>query len=144
MRNITTLCCILMFLASCNVEPRAIRYGEEICHHCKMKLMDPHFGAEVLTEKGKIFIFDDVNCLMTFLESNKIPAENIKKILVADYHSPESLIDASNSFYLKSEQFKTPMASSIAAFGDYETLKEYKTKHGGIYLAWGELMTQFK
>ena len=134
----------LLLMSACSVEPRAINYGEDVCHHCKMKLMDPHYGAEVVTKKGKIYIFDDVNCLMSFLESEEIEKENIQHLLITDYENPETLTDATLAFYLKSAQFKTPMASQIVAFSDYETLKGYKVKHGGVYMAWGELVTQFK
>jgi copper chaperone NosL len=134
----------LFFLISCSSEPRAINYGVDVCHHCKMKLMDPHYGAEVVTKKGKIYIFDDVNCLMSFLESEEIKEESIQHLLITDYENPETLTDATLAFYLKSEQFKTPMASQIVAFSDYETLKTYKAKNGGVYMAWGELVTQFK
>lgn len=106
--------------------------------------MDPHHGAEVVTQKGKIYIFDDVNCLMSFLESEEAKGNELKHILIANYDQPESLSDATISFYLKSEAFKTPMASNIIAFSDYETLKKYKKEHGGVYMAWGELVTQFK
>jgi copper chaperone NosL len=109
-----------------------------------MKLMDPKYGAEVVTQKGKIFIFDDVNCLMSFIESDEVSQIDLKHILIIDYDQPEMLSDATISFYLKSDEFKTPMASNIVAFSDYETLKSYKSKHGGVYLAWGELVTQFK
>lgn len=135
---------LISLLFGCSADPRAINYGEDVCHHCKMKLMDPHYGAEVVTQKGKIFIFDDVNCLMSFLDSDQVNEEDLKHILVTDYDQPESLSDATMSFYIKSESFKTPMASNIVAFSDYETLKKYKKKHGGVYLAWGELVTQFK
>jgi copper chaperone NosL len=135
---------ILGLLFGCNAEPRPIKFGEDICHHCKMKLMDPHFGAEVVTQKGKIFIFDDVNCLMSFLESDEVSPTDLKHILIIDYDQPEMLSDATISFFLKSAEFKTPMASNIVGFSDYETLKAYKSKHGGVYLAWGEMVTQFK
>ncbi len=135
---------IIILLASCTTEPRAIKYGEDICHFCKMQLMDPKFGAEIVTEKGKIFIFDDVNCLLEFMDSEEGKDLELAHILVADYHQPDTLTDATIAFYLKSKNFKTPMASQIVAFSDYEILKEYKAEHGGIYLAWGELVTQFK
>ncbi|HCB46457.1 MAG TPA: nitrous oxide reductase, partial [Algoriphagus sp.] len=54
------------------------------------------------------------------------------------------LLDANFAHYLKSPEFKTPMASEVVAFPDYQLLKEYKVKNGGVYLAWGELTTQFK
>lgn len=135
---------LLIGVIACEVKPRAINYGEDACHHCKMKLMDPHFGAEALTRKGKVYIFDDVNCLMNWKDQEKISEEELAEVLVTDYNQPETLIDATTAFYLKSPDFKTPMASGVAAFADYEALKAYKNKNGGIYLAWGELVTQFK
>jgi hypothetical protein len=36
------------------------------------------------------------------------------------------------------------MASQVAAFKSEEELKKYKNELVGIYLVWGELMTQFK
>ena len=144
MKNALQILLISLLIWSCNAEPRAISYGKDNCHHCKMKLMDPVYGAEVVTQKGKIFIFDDVNCLISFLESDEVSQEDIKNILVPDYKNPESLIDATVAFYLKSDKFQTPMASNIIAFSDYKTLESYKSEHGGVYLAWGELVTQFK
>ncbi len=142
MKHKLSILALLAFLASCSADPRPIAYGQDGCHHCKMTLMDPKFGAELVTEKGKVFVFDDVNCMMLFMDSDG--AETYKHVLVTDYLNPGVLLDANFAFYLKSEQFKTPMASQIAAFPDYDKLKEFKGKNGGVYLAWGELTTQFK
>jgi copper chaperone NosL len=145
--NIKTLfiCSFLLsILASCSTEPRPIAFGEDHCHHCKMMLMDPKYGAEVVTEKGKIFIFDDANCLISFLEKPETNLTAIKDILVVDYQNPGILLDATTSFYLKSEEFRTPMNSQVIAFSHYDSLKSFKKTSGGVYLAWGELITQFK
>lgn len=142
-RNLSLLG-ILIFLASCSADPRPIAYGQDGCHHCKMTLMDPKFGAELVTEKGKVFIFDDVNCMLQYMDSEDGKSQMFKHILVTDYLNPGVLLDANFAFFLKSEEFKTPMASNIVAFPDYDLLKEYKYKSGGVYLAWGELTTQFK
>lgn len=144
MLRIFTLLAAVVLLAACQVEPRPIRYGQDMCHHCKMTLMDPKFGAELVTQKGKIYVFDDVNCLMAFLESEEVKQEQIKHYLVGDFTQPEALIDATTAFYLKSDAIKSPMASAIAAFPDEKSMKEFKKTHQGIYLAWGELITQFK
>lgn len=143
MRSLSLLC-ILIVLASCSADPRPIAYGQNGCHHCKMTLMDPKFGAELVTEKGKVFIFDDVNCMLQYMDSEDGKSQLFKHVLVTDYLNPGVLLDANFAFYLKSEEFKTPMASNIVAFPDYGLLKEYKTKSGGVYMAWGELTTQFK
>lgn len=142
MKRYLSIIALLVFLASCSADPRPIAYGQDGCHHCKMTLMDPKFGAELVTEKGKVFVFDDVNCMLMYMGS--VEDETYKHILVTDYLNPGVLLDANFAFYLKSDQFKTPMASQIVAFPDFDILEEYKMKNGGVYLAWGELTTQFK
>ncbi|MDE0561983.1 nitrous oxide reductase accessory protein NosL [Algoriphagus sp. NF] len=134
----------LATLAACSSDPRPIVLGQDACHHCKMTLMDPKFGAELVTEKGKIFIFDDVNCMLSYMDSEAAQRQAFKHVLVMDYLNPGTLLDVNYAFFLKSEQIKTPMASNIVAFPDYDLLKDYKVKNGGVYLAWGELTTQFK
>lgn len=135
---------LLVFLISCSADSRPIAFGQDGCHHCKMTLMDPKFGAELVTEKGKVYIFDDVNCMLLYLDSKDGKSQVYKHILVTDYLNPGVLLDAEFAFYLKSEEFKTPMGSNIVAFPDYDLLKQYKNKSAGVYLAWGELTTQFK
>lgn len=134
----------LVTLLACSSDPRPIVLGQDACHHCKMTLMDPKFGAELVTEKGKIFIFDDVNCMLGYLDSEEGKSQIYKHILVMDYLNPGTLIDAYFAHYLKSSEFKTPMASEVVAFPDFDLLEEYKATNGGVYLAWGELTTQFK
>ncbi len=142
MKHHLSILALLVLLASCSADPRPIAYGQDGCHHCKMTLMDPKFGAELVTEKGKVFVFDDVNCMLMYMDS--VEDEAYKHVLVTDYLNPGVLLDAKTAFYLKSEQFQTPMASQVVAFPDFDLLEEYKRKNGGVYLAWGELTTQFK
>jgi copper chaperone NosL len=126
----------LAILTACSAEPRPIVLGQDACHHCKMTLMDPKLG--------KVFVFDDVNCMLGYMESDDGKSQLFKHVLVMDYVNPGTLIDAKFAHYLKSSEFKTPMASEVVAFPDFEQLKEYKAQNGGLYLAWGELTTQFK
>lgn len=129
---------------SCSSEPVAIEYGKDACHNCKMMLMDDKFGAELVTKKGKVYKFDDINCFLNFYNSDQELPENYAHKLVVDYNRPGTLIMADNAHYLKSAEIKSPMASQIAAFEDYEQMKTFKKEWKGIYLAWGEVVTQFK
>lgn len=133
-----------ILIISCAVEPEPIAYGTDACHHCKMTLVDKKFGAELVTTKGKVYKFDDVNCMITFYQSGEVPTDNFAYKLVVDYSQPAKLIDASNAFYLKSDTIQTPMASHVAAFEKEETMKATRNKLDGIYMVWGELVTQFK
>lgn len=131
-------------ILSCAVEPEPLQYGQDACHTCKMTLMDKKFGAELVSKKGKVFKFDDVNCMLTFYNSGDIDSRDFAYRLVTDFSKPATLIDANDAFYLKSPGVKSPMASQIAAFGEKQTMEQTKKELKGIYLVWGELVTQFK
>ncbi|NJN41651.1 MAG: hypothetical protein HC811_04855 [Flammeovirgaceae bacterium] len=135
---------LLFAFFSCSTEPVAIEYGKDGCHSCKMTLMDNKYGAELVTKKGKVYKFDDMNCFLNFYNSGAEDPENIAHRLVVDYTQPGTLIMADNAHFLKSPEIKSPMASQIAAFEDYEQMKKFKKEYNGIYLAWGEVVTQFK
>lgn len=139
---VTIMLCLS--LMSCDVEPEPLQYGKDSCHHCKMTLMDNKFGAEILTTKGKVYKFDDLNCMLHFYNSGVVKSEDIKDILVVDFSNPEKLTDARNALYVKSGLIKSPMASNVAAFQSYEVLKEMNADWKGIMLSWGELQTQYK
>ena len=59
----------LFAMISCNTGPQPIRPGIDACDFCKMTITDDRFGGELVSEKGKIFKFDDMHCLTSFLKS---------------------------------------------------------------------------
>lgn len=128
----------------CSVEPQQLVYGTDICHTCKMTLMDSKFGAEIVTKKGKVYKFDDVNCMLGFYHSDFEAQEDIAHLLVVNFAQPAKFIDANNSWYLKSESIRSPMASGIAAFATQEEYSPYKKEWKAILMSWGETNTQFK
>lgn len=140
----TVVMATVLALSACNVEPEPIVYGTDACHACKMTIMDRKFGAEVVTQKGKVFKFDDVNCLVNFLNEGSLTDRDVKYKLVIDYAQPEKLIAAGEAFYVKSPEIKSPMNSQVAAFETDEAHKLYRKQFNGFYLTWGELTTQFK
>lgn len=142
--RILIACLIPICLLSCAAEPEPLQYGHDACHTCKMTLMDRKFGAELVTNKGKVFKFDDINCMLTYFDSGETDPSEFAHKLVVDFSEPAKLIEAADAFYLKSSAIKSPMASQIAAFGKKENMETAKNELKGIYLVWGELVTQFK
>ncbi len=133
---------VLMY--SCSVEPSPLIYGKDGCHTCKMTLMDKKFGAEIVTTKGKVFKFDDMNCMINFLNSANMDDHDIAYHLVIDFANPEKFINAKDAHYVKSDKIRSPMASEIAAFSKKEDLDKTNKEWKGILLSWGELVTEFK
>lgn len=140
-KNILALTLSVSIL-SCSVNPEPLVMGKDACYTCKMTLMDKKFGAEVVTKKGKIYKFDDLNCLLAFIRSGSEPEENIAHLLVIDFSNPENFTAAEQAFYSRSDRVKSPMASHIAAFEKKEDVDRYNKEWEGVILSWQELLRQ--
>lgn len=135
---------LILSTSACSTDPEPLIYGTDVCHFCKMTLMDKKFGAELVTKKGKVYKFDDMNCFLNFYNSGYEPIEDFKHKLVVDYANPGKLIDATNSFYLKSAVIRSPMNGQVAAFESKASMDIFKKEWKAIYLGWGEVTTQYK
>jgi copper chaperone NosL len=130
------------FLSSCSVEPVPLNYGKDACYFCKMTLVDSKFGAEVVTKKGKIYKFDDVSCLISFLQTIEVDEKDISNIYFADFSKPNTLVEKEKAFFLQSEQIKSPMASGIAVFSSQTELEKAMETYQGTTISWNELQEQ--
>ena len=136
------LCVMLAFVFwACSIEPEPLTYGKDQCHSCKMTLMDQKFGAELVTTKGKVYKFDDINCLFNFYNEGSVNKNDFRFKLVVDFSQPEKLIDAEKAVYLKSGEIKSPMASHIAAFETAQT--KLAAEWNATEFEWAELQNQF-
>ncbi|NJL13205.1 MAG: hypothetical protein HC913_09545 [Microscillaceae bacterium] len=134
----------LLWLSACEAQPQPIKFGQDACYHCKMTLMDAKFGAEVVSKKGKVFIFDDVNCMVRFLKMGELAADQVAHQLVVDFARPGTLIPVNQAFFLKSEALQSPMAANIAAFGQESTWQKQQKKLGGEQLSFAQIFELFK
>ncbi len=135
---------ICMSVLSCSTGPEPLHYGTDICTFCKMTLVDNKFGAELVTKKGKVYKFDDLNCFVNYYNSGYEPVEDFQHRLVIDYSNPGELLNATDGFYVKSPGIRTPMDSQIAAFGTKSSMDTFMKQWKGIYLSWGEVTTHYK
>jgi copper chaperone NosL len=125
---------ILLFFVSCgNVEMDPIIINKDHCDFCKMMITDPRFPAEVITKKGRVYKFDDVDCLKSFLKNNNHEYESY---FVTNYLPPHTLHNASQLFYVESAELRSPMGGNIAAFTDKQLAEEYANKLTGQNIAW--------
>jgi copper chaperone NosL len=134
----------MSFFVACSTKPEQLAFGTDACHFCKMTLMDKKFGAEIVTKKGKVYKFDDMNCFLNYYNSGYEAIEDLEHLLVVDFSSDGKLIDAKEAFYIKSPEIRSPMDGQLAAFESKENMDKFKKEWRGIYLAWGEVITQYK
>ena len=86
--------------------------------------MDPKFGAEIVTKKGKIFKFDDVHCVATFMERRGVEMGDIHQTLFVDYNNSNEFIKVNIVEFVVSTQLKSPMGGNAAAFKNEAEAKE--------------------
>lgn len=130
---LTSTMIFLLFSSCGNIEKDPIILNKDHCDHCKMMITDPRFSAEVITKKGRIYKFDDVDCLKSFLKNNN---HEYSSFFVTNYLPPHDLYEAHSLFYVKSSELRSPMGGNIAAFTDKQSADEYASKLTGHNIDW--------
>ena len=146
MRKLSLLISIvfIFFLTSCSVEPEPISYGEDQCEFCKMGVVDKAHSAQYVTNKGKQFKFDAIECLIREIAAPEINESDLAFILVADYSKPGDMIDANSATFLISKAIKSPMGAYLSAFSNAEDAKQTAIDNGGKTYTWEEIKAHFK
>ena len=132
----------LLTLASCSAEPQAIAFGKDLCDECKMTIMDPKFGGEVVTKKGKVFKFDDAHCLANFLQSGKVAESDVSQTVFLNHQGDPQFLNAADVQFVVSPQLKSPMNSNAAAFSDKATADQKATEVAGKVMNWNTLINE--
>ncbi|HSC54892.1 MAG TPA: nitrous oxide reductase accessory protein NosL [Phnomibacter sp.] len=129
---------LMLLLVSCGSSgPEPITYNKDACASCKMQIADARLAAEIVTQKGRAYKFDDISCLLHFTASGQEVAA--EKIYVCDYENAGNFTDATQAFFVTSEIIKSPMGGNTAAFSNKENAEAFATKNNTTVLAWGEI-----
>ncbi len=141
--------CLFLFLASfiffsCGNSPEPINYGKDECEHCRMMITDDKYGAEIVTDKGKVFKFDSIECLIELALEKNIAGDAGQSFLVTDFSTPEKLIDAKTAFYVHNDNFRSPMGLNVSAFESKSNLTSFINDNGGKKLSWVDVIELVK
>lgn len=109
-------------IVSCSVKPEPIAFGQDHCDYCKMSIADPKFGAELVTDKGKIFKFDALECMVPYLQENN--DTEYAYILAIAYDEPGELKPVSDLTFAFSDEFNSPMGGNVAGLSQAAALAE--------------------
>ncbi|RLD26426.1 MAG: hypothetical protein DRI54_02870 [Bacteroidetes bacterium] len=141
----TFLIALIMVISwSCSVEPQPINYGSDACEFCKMTIVENRWAAEIVTEKGKVYKYDAIECMMNYMNRNDIKSGGLALLLVDDYSQPGDLIDATKATYIKSEAIPSPMGAFLSAFSNADAAKETVAEKGGEIFDFNELKSRYE
>ncbi|MEX0995568.1 MAG: nitrous oxide reductase accessory protein NosL [Flavobacteriaceae bacterium] len=128
---------------SCNKQPEPIAYGHDACHFCKMTIVDQTHSAQIVTDKGKQFKYDAIECLINDIQKNQTP-ETLSTILVANYSNAGEMIEAQNAHFIISPEISSPMGANLSAVDSQEKAKNLHREHTGSLFTWEALQAHFK
>ena len=105
-----------------------------------MTISDGRYGAELVTKKGKVYVFDSVECLASHqLEAHVAPSE-VHSLWVVDFQAPPNLVEVSDAFFLHSRDLRSPMGLNLTSFGP--DIQQQAVKHSfyGEILDWNGVL----
>lgn len=129
----------LLMLFSCSskhTEP--INLNSDSCDYCKMTISHINFASELLTQKGRVYKFDDLACMINYAKENALPQGTA--YYVCDFLPPHQLIKADSMFYISGEKLESPMGGNIAAFSRPDSAEVYMNRFSAMPKTWASLM----
>lgn len=133
-----SLLLILLVASSCaDYKPVPIEINKDVCGYCKMGISDGKFAAEAITQKGRVYTFDDIHCMTRFTAEQ---SQKIAAFYVQDYMTGNTLIPAENAIFLKGGEIRSPMNGGTIAFSSQAEAEKMAVKYGATIVSWNEVM----
>jgi len=105
-----------------------------------MTITDKRFGTESITDKGKVYKFDSIECQIDFQKEGD---KSLKYHFITDYLNPGILIPAEESWVLKSKEIVSPMGRNLSGFQAEESAKLLSAEKKGEYLPYSIALKSF-
>jgi len=135
---------LIFLITSCGSKPEPINYGHDECEFCRMQISDNRYGSELVTDKGKVYKFDSIECLIEFAMVKNLIGDANQNFLVTDFATPESFTDATSAFYVHNDNFRSPMGLNVSAFDSEISRQKFVAESGGDLLNWIDVIELVK
>jgi len=136
-KNIALILWIFLFATCSSKGPEPIKLNAEHCEFCGMTISDAKFGAELITDKGKIHKFDDVHCMIAYSKEHNITGA---KFFVSIYDKNDTLMPAETAYYIQGGDITSPMMGNSLAFSSEAAANEYLVKFKADAVSWNNLL----
>lgn len=101
-----------------------------------MLITDNKYGAEIVSDKGKTYKFDSIECLIGFALMKNLLDGETQSLLVSDFSNPGNFTDARNAYYVQNNNFRSPMGLNVSAFADKNKSDKFISENGGQNIGW--------
>ncbi len=129
----------LMSIAACSTPgPRPIIMNKDVCAFCKMTINNAQFCSQLVTQKGRIYVFDDLRCMIGYKKENEQVAYD--HFYIADFSNPTVFVDLEKAMLIQSDSLRSPMGGNIAGFAAKDSAQLYLSRFGATQVTWGDLV----
>jgi len=98
---------------SISTQPSEVHWDRDMCARCAMVVSDRENTTQVINPaNGKVYMFDDIGCMILWFDDEKIPWKDKAVIWITDAKTGK-WIDARKAFY--DTENITPMAYGFSA-----------------------------
>ena len=120
---------LILSVISCQNEgPKDFLLGKDQCDNCKMTITDIKYATELITEKGRVYKFDDISCMTMYEGSEPDKAKNAKRYVID--HPTDKFIEKSSATLVKGGEIKSPMGGNTQAFERMDDAEKAAAKLG--------------
>lgn len=108
-----------------------------------MTVSDVRYGAEVVARTGRVYTFDSIECVASWIAASPPAARDARGIWVADY-ATGNLIPADSALYVKGGSLQSPMGRQLTAFAPAVGAAQLTSQYGGDVLRWPDVVTYMR
>jgi len=140
-KPIAALAVVLLTLSSCvSHEAVPIKLNSDNCEFCKMTISDAKCCAEAITDKGRVFKFDDIMCMKNYCDDNK--QMKIAAFYVHDFATGTQLIPVEKAVFISGGLVSSPMNGGIIAFASYTEAEKSATALNANPISWQTILSK--
>lgn len=115
-KNLIPAAAALALVSCTESSPKEITVGKDQCENCKMTITAPGYATQLITSKGRVYIFDDISC-MTMYEGSNPDKATAGKTYVADFPTGQ-FMEKDQATLIKGGEIRSPMGGNTQAFKD--------------------------
>jgi copper chaperone NosL len=127
---------VLLLSAACDRGPQEIRIGQQECDHCRMMISQEQFAAQLITQQGRQYAFDAIECMAALVDSGDGRELDVHSLWVPDFLNPGNWMEAESAWYLQSDGLRSPMALNFSAYSNEDFARSQQSEFGGDVVRW--------
>lgn len=129
-----------LLLMGCGDGPRSVQVGAEECAHCRMLVSENRFASQLVTDRGRSYVFDSIECMAEFLqEEAQVSRDRVRSLWVTEFDAPGTWLGVEEAVFLRSEGLRSPMGLNLSAHADMNAARDHQADFGGEILEWGQV-----